>query len=192
MKTIPFRWGNGFENWDTWMLLTEKDNHCFFHSLLLAISPDYIHHYENDNQLAMRRMAILWRKILAKELIRENKGITKYHKMFQGNIFKISNEFREYSLEMMKKKLESEEWIDYVYFDFMSNEIDRDIFILDWENKSIYKTLDENIRIKNRIAIILIYIDQSHYNLMAIKTPNGLKTEFEHDHAFILFLKSFL
>ena len=170
------------------MISTPKDMNCFFHSILLALSIDYKREFLVQNYEGMKKLALKFKKLLAKELCSD--GGKKYERMNHGHISEISKALPEYSLQAMTRRLIREEMIGSEYFDFVSDEIKRDIYILHWEKGCVYKTMDENIRIKNRRSIVLIYIDENHYNLLAVSERGKLKTDFRPHHPLIESLKS--
>lgn len=181
-----FKWKNGFEKWNTFMVHTPRDMHCFFHCILLSLSDNYRNGVFNGKKVKKEELASKLRKELANELSKNN-----YNNINNGYIKdNIDILPKEFILDNMVNTLKNKSLIGQELFDFVSDQINKDIYILDWENKRYYKTLDEDIRIKNRKSIVMIYIDDCHYNLLVLKEGDCIKTYFDHDHPFIEFLKT--
>lgn len=195
MKIEKFKWEGGFENWKTYMFHAPMDMHCFFHCILQALSEDYRKGILNGSEIEKKKIAKRLRKELAiiLDTVVTKDGKKRYDFINGGYISQNQKILpKEYSLETMKKTLETNSLVNHEFYDFVSEEINKDICILDWEKKTYFKTLDEDSRIKNRKVIVLIYIDKIHYNLFAIKEKGMYKTCFESNHPFIQFLKTMM
>ena len=92
----------------------------------------------------------------------------------------------QYSLNSMKDELASDRPVDNAYNEFISNILNKDIYILDVMKKDIYVTgKDLDILYKGRESIVLLYIP-GHYELVGIRNNNNdIKTLFDSDHPFI-------
>jgi len=191
-KIERFKWKKGFELWNTNMLHTPRDMHCFFHCILEALSEDYRNGKVNGKTIKRDKLAIKLRLELADILDSVvTKDGKKRYDFINGGYHSQNQKIlpKEYSLKKMKETLETPSLIGHEFFDFVSDEINKDIYILDWEGNNYFKTLDEDIRIKNRKSIVIIFIDKIHYNLLIIKENGKYKSCFEPDHPFIKFLK---
>ena len=86
----------------------------------------------------------------------------------------------------MQKELDSSRPVDNVYNEFISDQLEKDIYIIDAVKKDIYITgKDNDILYKNRPSVVILYLP-GHYELVGLVKKNGdIKTLFNPDHDFI-------
>ncbi len=180
-------WKNGFEQWQLKRHDVPKDGHCLFHAICLAFFKPYIE--ESFNGMPISRLQII--KNLRHELAEKLKTpIHKYGRKYydllnHGNTSKFSMQVPEFKLQYMMNELDSNHAIGYGYLEFIGNEINKDIFILNGDTQDLYYSDEYQLTIKNRNAIVLYY-QNNHYELISIDNI----THFKSDHPFILFLKT--
>jgi hypothetical protein len=170
---------------------TATDGSCFFHALAKSYCLPYIRGKLDDNTPINRRNFIrAMRRDLAKQLGTrvdpENPlSPTYYDTLSRGKLKEFSASVPQYTLEKMQKELDSDHSVDNVYNEFISNELDKDIYILDLVKRDVYITGDDDeILYKGRQSIVLLYLP-GHYELIGIKTGDCTQTIFHPDHDFI-------
>jgi len=163
---------------------TIGDGSCFIHSILQAC----FRNYERLNTNDRKKLSKFLRKELSCVLSEEDNGENYYNKLGRGEIKMIGEVVPEYSLPGMKKKLDSNSWIDISCLEHISDQLDLDIIIIDERRGDVYQTGDKETYFKDRDTIIINYIDEVHFETIAISTPE-LVTFFDKDSEIIRELK---
>lgn len=185
-------WGNGYEKWNMVRFATPADGSCFFHSIANAFFTPYHTEVFNGKKVSKTEIVAHLRKELADKLSEKVVGNDKlryYDILNNGNTSNFSKQVPEFSMERMQSELASNHPIGYGYLEFVGNQLDKDIFILDAERNDVYITNEEDLTIKNRNSIVLYYIG-AHYELVGIlNDSHSYDTYFHPQHSFIQFLK---
>lgn len=164
-----------------------RDGSCFFHAITRAYFKPYITGIIDGKSFNRKEFIRGLRKSLSIKLSKVNSetGLRYYDSLSRGKLEDFAKSVPQYSLEEMQKELDSNQAVDNVYNEFISNEIDKDIYILDMVSKDVYITgNDFDILYKGRKSIVLLYLP-GHYELVGIETRKGIKTLFSPDHEFI-------
>ena len=180
--TEPLNMNNDYNQWNLMRIKTPADGHCLFHALLSAFFIPYINETYNGEYLSKNDIIKNFRYELSLKLPEHYKLINK------GNTKKFSKDVPEFKLTNMQKELNSNHFIGYGYLEFIANQINKDIFILD-DNGDVYKGDEIPLLIKNRNAIILYY-KNFHYELVGLNINNNIQTHFSTLHPLIKFLKT--
>lgn len=167
------------------------DGSCFFHAILASHYKPYIEG-KNENVAVDRiKMVSEFRMELSSKLSdkidpRDPSSLTYYQKISRGQLEDFSKEVPQYSIDNMKKELSSTSSVDNVYNEFISDVLNKDIYILDLLTEDVYVTGgDLDILYKGRPSIVLLYIP-GHYELVGLRDrDNNLNTLFGADHPFI-------
>ena len=115
---------------------------------------------------------------------------TYYDTLSRGELPNISKEIPRYSLANMQKELASNRPVDNVYNEFISNCLNKDIYILDGVKRDVYITgNDDEILYKNRESIVILYLP-GHYELIGIIDDNNIHTLFDPEDDFIQRIKT--
>ncbi len=175
-------------------LKVPADGSCLIHAILLAYNQDY--RLEKQNGKPTSRKAIV--KKLRQELSNllaapvdpiDPNSSRHYDLMARGSLAEMSSNFPRYTLENMQKTLDSDAWLDYIFFEFIADALDKDLYILDEAKQDIYMTGEEDLYQKGRPSIILGY-RSNHYELIGLLDENGVtRTLFFPDEAIITDLK---
>lgn len=157
------------------------DGSCLIHSILLSYNEEYI------NAKKARR------KEIARE-IRDSLSCLlpfAYSKLGRGYYIQVSKIIQEYSLESMMATLRSDESLDYTFFEFICDKLNKDLYILDLKTKKPYITKEEDLYQKGRDSIIIGY-NGSHYDLIGLRNPETktVTTLFNSNHPLILKYKT--
>lgn len=168
------------------------DGSCFFHAIAKAYCKSYIDGVMDGKRIDRCKFIIGLRRDLAMKLSSKNKkGITYYDMLSNGTLKEFSKVWHPYKLENLKKELIECKYVDNVYIEFISNQINKDIYLLSLDTQDIYFSGDNYTLLhKGRNSIVLIY-GNNHYELIGIYEKNGeICTLFEPDHPFILMIQS--
>jgi len=167
------------------------DGSCFFHAILLAFYKQYQNQSEDGVPISRSKLVKDFRHDLSLRL-GENIDLVDpsspivYDTLSRGTLRDFSKDMQEYSLSSMQKELDSDSPIDNAYHEFISNEVRKDIYILDNEKQDVYITgSDLDILYKGRPSIVLLYIP-GHFELVGIRNSDGsISTYFDSEHPFI-------
>jgi hypothetical protein len=191
-------WKGPFEKFNLIRIRTDMDGSCFFHAIAKAYFKPYIVGKIGNAPFNRKEFIKNLRKDLSKALgmkvkPEDSKSKTYYQTLSNGELEKKAVEIPECSLEYMQKELKTfTKPISNVYNEFISNQLNIDIYILDAKKKDVYMTgTDERILYKNRKSVILLYIESKkgigHYELVGLlDKKEHVETFFEPDSLIIL------
>jgi len=166
------------------------DGSCFFHAVLKSFFIPYKTGFLDGRPLNRSEFVFDFRKGLAKKLgspIDPNNPLsqTYYDTLSRGKLRELGRSVPELSLENMQRELASRMPIDNKYNEFVSNILDKDIYLLDYNTQDVYITgADDDILYKNRPSIVILVLP-GHYELVGVQTPNGIQTLFEPSSGLI-------
>lgn len=183
-------WKGEYSGWEIVRIFTPPDGSCLFHAILNGFSTSYHSGMLNGKQINKEKMVSLFRKELAEKLAETIPGEshTYYESLNNGNMKEFSEAVPEFSLKNMQAELNSNNSIGYGYLEFISDIIEKDIYILDADRQDIYIS-DEAAVKGDRSSIVIYYSDfTGHYELIAIKTEDSFASHFSPKHSFIKFL----
>ena len=116
-----------------------------------------------------------------------------YEILSRGELKNLSEHMDETKIENMKRFLDSNNWFNQLYVEFISLVFDIDIYIIDYRKGELYNLGDVELFYKGRNSIIIGYSDNLHFETLAIKDENGIKrTYFSPTSAPIRELNSLL
>jgi hypothetical protein len=191
MKNTPLNWINGYEQWNLVRIHTPPDGHCLFHALCMAFFIPYQTGVLNNKPITQLQIIQNLRQELALKLSQpaNNKGQRYYDLLHHGHTAEFASHVPEYTLEHMMNQLNSNHQIGYGYIEYIADQLNKDIYILNGLTHDIYVSDEAKLSIKGRNSIVLYYIGH-HYELVGLKQGDDLITHFLPSHNFILFLKS--
>jgi hypothetical protein len=172
----------------------DGDGSCYFHAIAKAFFRPYQLGIMNGVGISRRDIVRNFRNELADRLMSRSipedpSSPLVYDTLSNGTLREFSNNVKEYSIENMIKELKSNSPVDYVYQELISNEINKDIYILSMVNKDVVKLGNPELYYKNRKSIVLLY-SPGHYELVGIINENNdIRTIFEPSDPFIVRLK---
>ena len=170
---------------------TDPDGSCFFHAILKAYFKPYIQGEIDGKTFDRREFVRKLRKDLSKKLSETtSEGVTYYSQLNKGQMASIAEDMPEYSLERMQAELDSSSPVSNVYNEFISNELDLDIYILDGIKRDVYMTgSDDSLLYKNRKSVVILYLP-GHYELIGLlRNGEYFQTLFPSDSEFIAKIK---
>jgi hypothetical protein len=177
---------------------TIADGSCFFHAITNAF---FLPYWQPQVKIGDRYLnkSIFIRKMrndLAYRLTEpapKGEG-TNYDQLSRGTLGEFAKGVPEfdYTIEKMQACLRSNQAVDYVYYEFISNQLNKDIYILDAKHRDVYPIEGESsLLYKNRESIVLLY-QRGHYELVGLHTGavgpsvrQGIETIFQPTHPFI-------
>jgi hypothetical protein len=171
---------------------TIPDGNCYFHSILRSYCKNYI----NSSLLERIECVNKFRNYLADYLISKNdKNNIIYDTLSNSNLKFFSKDIQQYSLENMLSELKSNNPVDNLYQELISNVFNIDIYIVDLYKQDLYKTAsDLNLLYKNRKFIILGFSYENndsvgHYDSIGINKDGKIYTLFSENHQISKILK---
>lgn len=167
------------------------DGNCFFHAICRAYFEPYITGKLNGKVISRKDIVTKLRKDISLSLdtVVNDKGLTLYESLGNGEILKLGKMATEFSLEAMKKHLDSTEQCGDEILELVSTVLDKNIFLIDLENQDVYVTTDiEKLYKENRSCVVLLYNMEDHYDTCAISHNGNFITHFKFDNPFIQFL----
>lgn len=173
-----------FKDFNMIRIRTDPDGSCMFHAIAKAYFKPYITGKLGDKNFNRKEFVKNLRKDLSKILK------TEYSKLSKGELTKISKEMSEYSLANMEKELDSNSPVSNIYNEFISNQLNIDLYILNGIKRDVYMTgTDDKLLYKNRKSIVILYLP-GHYELIGIMHPkDNIETYFSPGSPFILKIK---
>ncbi len=176
------------------ILNVEGDGHCLFHSLLLAFFTPYINEKYNEGEVTRLTLVKKLREDLANKLgtfVPGSKTIRHYDLLYNKNINYFAEHVHEFTLINMQQTLNSNQSIGYGYLEFICDQINKDVYIIDGHTLTLYQSDEASLLIKNRLSIILFYLP-GHYQLVGLKSGDEVVTHFKPTHPFIRYLNDCL
>lgn len=173
---------------------TPGDGSCFFHAIAKAFFKPYQDGVLNGVPIDRKEFIKNFRHDLAYKLsepISVNSNVTYYDKLSRGTLREQSKSYVQFNIEQMQKELDSNKPVDNLYNEFISDVLDKDIYLLDGVKRNVYITgKDSDILIKGRSSIVILVLP-GHYELIGIKLDNdNIKTLFEPDDDLIRSIKN--
>lgn len=191
-QTEPLNWENySFKFPHMTRMGTYPDGSCMFHAIALSYFIPY--RRGRINEMVLDRGEFI--KELRLELSTKLGDIidetdpdspSYYQVISRGGIESFGQYVPQYTLDAMKAELASSKAVDNAYNEFISDVLNKDIYLLDMVSRDVYVTGDDlDILYKERPSIVLLYLP-GHYELVGIRNNNGdIKTLFSPDHPFI-------
>lgn len=188
-----------FVNFDIKQVHIIRDGSCLFHAIANGINKSYKLGIKDGRPLDRSSYIRDFRNDLSIKLgshvdITDPESPIWYDTISRGNLREFTQPIdgeelhpsaARYTLEQMQKELASSNPVDFIYNELISELLDIDIYILDNETNDVYIVGDDlSLYYKNRNSIVLLYVP-GHYDLVGIKTNNGISTLFTHNHPFI-------
>lgn len=198
LEIEPLNWSDNFQFPNMVRIRTDFDGSCFFHGVTKAYFAPYITG-KLGSALDKRKWIRKLRKDLSLALAQrvdpqDPTSPTFYQTLSRGELETISEELPKYSLKNLQKLLDSSRSVGNIFNEFVSDQIDKDIYILDMDNQDVYMVGDDSdILYKDRSSIVLLYLSQArHYELVGIKNVNtgDIQTLFSPDHDFIVKIRN--
>lgn len=193
----PLNWEHLYPN--LVRIRSEGDGHCMLYSIVNAYHIAFFHGRDGDKEISRPKMLRSLRNNLADRLAEpadiENdpEGPTHYQILSRGQLSSISKEMPRYQLNKMQEELRSNCYLDNLYLEYISNILDKDIYILNGTTADVQMLGDNNhngIYYKGRNSVVLLYLSNAqHYETIGIQKGQGkdlkIYTYFRPDHPFI-------
>jgi len=174
---------------------TPTDGSCFFHTIAKSYFKPYITGKLNGESFNRKEFIRKLRKDLSIKLgTRINPSSPDspiyYEVLSRGKLPEFSKSVPVYSLANMQKELDSDNPVDNVYNEFISDQLNKDIYILDMIKRDVYITgYDDEILYKQRPSIVILYLP-GHYELVGLDEDGVIKTLFDTNHDLIRFIRA--
>jgi hypothetical protein len=180
-------------NWSLYPDISEVevsgDGSCWFHAISMAMFKPYQKEEDENGEYSRRDHVVGLRAELSRKLatINHRTGLTYYNSLSRGGLGDFSKNVPEYSLQNMQKQLLSDDWVDNVYNEYISEVLCIDLYVLNEDTKDVMIMGDDSeILYKTRNSVVLIYKPScGHYNLVGIDQKDHVQTYFLPDNEFI-------
>ena len=184
-------WTGPFRYPDLVRIRVSPDGSCFFHAVAKSYFEPYIlGRWSNGKPVNRRTFVAKLREDLSVKLGSKIEpgnlqSPTYYDTLSRGRLADFSTSVPQYSLQNMVKELNSNRPVDNVYNEFISDQLNKDIYILDAIKQDVYMTgHDDDILYKNRKSIVILYLP-GHYELVGVHENGTTKTIFDPSHDLI-------
>lgn len=158
---------------------TIGDGSCYIHAIIGAYCLPYIVGKYKGRPLDRRQFVRRLRHELS--LILPD----YYEKLSRGQLQQMSSDMPRYGLTAMQRLMNSNEALDNIFAEFVSDFLNKDIYVLDDATMDVYRSgYDSDILCKNRDSVVLLYV-QNHYETVGLQTNKGIMTLFPPTHEFI-------
>jgi len=159
------------------------DGNCFFHSILQCVDKEY----KGSSNLEKKNLVLKFKEDL-KEILKK-----EYHNLSRQNLEEFSKNIPQYNLENMLKVLSHNIPVGNEFNELISNYLNIDIYLLDFQKQKRYILGDDDLLIKNRKSIVLL-VSPGHYDSLGLElheneTGSTVRTLFDPTDDLILKLK---
>lgn len=164
---------------------TIGDGNCFFHAIANAFYIGYKNMEVDGVYMSREDIVRHLRKELADtlETIDPDTGISYYEQLANGNAADLGQTVEQYSLQGLKKHLNSNEPVGDVVITYVSYLLAKDIYILERSTGDVYVMADIPPGINT--AVVILH-SSGHYETVGILEDDQWITHFDSDHEFIL------
>lgn len=162
------------------------DGSCMFHSILQAFNKTY----NTLDNTGKKNMVREFRNNLSDVLSEELDGVKIYDTLSRGELKEFSNFYPPASLNAMQRDLRSNTWGDIRFLELLTSILDLNIFIIDKYKSDVYHTGDPELLYKHRDSIIILNINNVHFDTIGVETKSGLKTLFNKDDSIVKLMLS--
>jgi hypothetical protein len=159
---------------------TPLDGSCMFHAIAKAYFKPYIMGKVGEGVFDRQEFVRNLRKDLALALP------AAYSQLANGELEEISKTMPKYSLSSLQQELDSNSPVSNYFNEFISNQLNIDIYVLDAKTKDVYMfAADLKILYKNRKSVVILYLP-GHYELIGLlHNSSTVETYFPPTHPLI-------
>jgi hypothetical protein len=203
----PLYWRN-FDIFPMVRIFTIGDGSCLLHAVANSFYIPY--RTESFNGVGIRRSELIrdLRKELSTKLSLPSdplypNGPLNYDLLAGGVLSTMLGKENpeEFGLKAMMERLaDPSKEITFEYMEFISNQLNKDIYFLDSKSQDVYLTeIDDSYLYKGRESVVLLYIEgitiggitgMGHFELIGLRTNEGIATYFRPDHEFISYIQN--
>lgn len=190
----PLNWQGNFRFPRMVRLRTIADGSCFFHAIANAFFVPYRTGELRGKPVSRSDIIRGMRHDLSIKLGAkpDAKSLAPYDLLSRGQLKDLAKTLPQFSLAKMQAQLDSSDHVDNAYNEFISNELNKDIYLLDLSKQDVYMTgNDDEILYRGRESIVILYMP-NHYELVGLlreNDPRTVDTLFQPGHEFIQALR---
>ena len=197
-ETSPLNWNSDkpFHFPNMVRIRTIGDGSCFFHAIVKSFYVPYQTGLLNNKVFDRVSFVHRLRRDLSEKLSQPvnldqtSDFKTYYETISRGQLPILAKEYPRYSEENMKKELIESSPVDNLYNEFISNVLQKDIYLLDFLKADVYMVgKDADILYKGRPSIVILTMP-GHYELIGLQTNNGIQTMFDPNSDFITSIRN--
>lgn len=204
MSKQPLRWDKGFEAFDMYAYDTPRDGNCLIHAAFQAFYEPYFTGILNKKRVTRTELVRAVRQELANKIgqrvdILNPNSPTYYEQLGKKELANLGKTYPEFSLENMKQKLQFGIAIGEELIEFISDNLERNIYILDNVTHDAYVMSGDLTYKVDRDSIVVLYTydplarddgSAGHYETVGINTAGTMTTHFEYKNPFISFIRA--
>lgn len=171
------------------------DGSCYFHAIAKGFFTPYRTGMMNGVPVDRREMIRKLRDELAIRLQTPVRPLDPtsplvYDTLSGGQLRAFAEAVPEYKLEHMVQELRGGGAVDHAYHELVSNELDKDIYIVDSRQQDVVNLGNLDLFYKGRKSIVLCY-QPWHYDLIGVQMDTGaVRTLFAPDDPYIQQLRT--
>jgi hypothetical protein len=183
--------GSEFEYENLLYLDTIGNGDCLFHAIVQGFYTPYIEGYSSEREHPIDRVKLideLKRNFSTHLADKRPDGKTWYEYLSRGQLPELSKEFPMLKLENLQKLLLTRFPLDNIFNEYISDVLDIDIYILDGDNRRVYVTGEEDLYLKGRKSVVILY-QRGHYSTVGIYRNDRIQTFFDKNDEFILTIR---
>lgn len=195
----PLSWNKHGFDWCQLASVPEAgDGHCLFHCILDAYYEPYLTEKRRDEKLKIVKpvtklqLVVALRKNIAAELSKPSTTVpyhSKWEVLGNGHVAELAKSDEQYTLQAMQTTLNSSACIGIDLLCHVSNEVKKNIWILDASTQDLYQSSMPTDHSDN--IVVLYYPERKHFDLVVVyDRSHTCVSIFNSDHILIIFLKS--
>lgn len=175
-----------FSDWNLVRIRTPMDGSCLIHAICKSYNKLYrlgsINGMVLDRHDFVRRLRSSLAKLFP-NYYNQSTSLKKFSKELNGAL-SFGKDENDFTLSRMIKILDSDQSLDYSFFEFISDIFEKDIYVINSDTMDFY---NYGITYKSRPSIIILFLPKSqHFELVGKVNPDGyISTLFSPDNPLI-------
>lgn len=173
----------------------QGDGSCYFHAITQGFFTPYRTGLLGGVPVNRRELVQKLRSELAMRLQSRVNPLDAtspliYDTLSGGQLRAFAEAVPTYSLENMVRELQGGGPVDHAYHELVSNELEKDIYILDGPRQDVVNLVNGHLFYKDRKSLVLYY-QPGHYDLVGVRMDTGaIRTLFSPQDPYIQQLRT--
>jgi alkylated DNA repair dioxygenase AlkB/SAM-dependent methyltransferase len=153
------------------------DGNCLFYSILRAFHTKFANMSSKEKSNYVRRL-------------RRDLGLALTEKVFNGL---AEGELKNYTTyeEFLENLSVHGEWGTTDLLEFIGDQLNLDIYVIHGNSFMPYAPMKPDLVYKNRLSIIIYFVDDNHYEVGGLRFGDCIQTAFPPDHPYIERLRNY-
>ncbi len=185
-EIIPWKEDDPFHYHNMIRIRTISGPSSFLHAIFNAFFMPYRSNQFNGEMFNRHEFIQTFREKLAYRLLElaepeQSKEVRVYDTLCKGKNKEIASAIKSYTIEVMQSELlDKDFFLDDKYLELISNEINKDIYILNGLTNDVWvKTEDTDLFYKNRGTIVIIAFP-AHFETVGVLVGNSIDTDIKY------------